>query len=247
MRPVWASSSPGPPASQLRASTKKRVMALLPAAAAPFPATSPISSARSPPGRFHSPYTSPPAVSPPAGWYRAAVSYSSTAGGESGTKPRVSARATPRSCSKWAAFTIAPTELRARRRRISISSSENGRPRATESTPNSRGPRTSGTWAVDTSPSNRAEVRADATCATWLASITGPPPAGALVARDSSPLGSIRQTTARSAFTAGRACSATWRSTSSVSSDPETSAAARLSTSSIRARAVSWARKLARS
>ena len=45
----------------------------------------------------------------------------------------------------------------------------------------------------------------------------------------------------------GSACWATWRSTSSVSSEPVMSAAARLSTSSIRLRAVSWARKLERS
>ena len=77
--------------------------------------------------------------------------------------------------------------------------------------------------------------------------MTGPPSAGAAAALASSPLGSIRQTTARSAFTAGSACSATCRSTSSVSSEPVMSAAARLSTSSIRLRAVSWARKLDRS
>ena len=66
-RSVWARISPGRSESQLRASTKKRTMALSAATSRPFPVTSPTSTASAPLGIVQTPKMSPPPASWPAG------------------------------------------------------------------------------------------------------------------------------------------------------------------------------------
>ena len=51
----------------MRASTKKRTIALIAATSSPLPLTSPISTAAAPLGSVHAPNTSPPPTSWPAG------------------------------------------------------------------------------------------------------------------------------------------------------------------------------------
>ena len=52
---AWARTTDGFGESQLRASTKKRTIALSAAVSTPFPATSPTSTATSPPGSTQAP------------------------------------------------------------------------------------------------------------------------------------------------------------------------------------------------
>ena len=70
-----SSTFAGESVSQLRASTKKRTIALRAAVSTPFPATSPTSTATaSPRPTGQAPYTSPPVGSFAAGAYRRPVS-----------------------------------------------------------------------------------------------------------------------------------------------------------------------------
>ena len=64
---VCASTAAGSAASHVRASTKKRTIALIAATSMPLPLTSPTSNAISPLGRRHRPKKSPPPATPPAG------------------------------------------------------------------------------------------------------------------------------------------------------------------------------------
>ena len=94
-----SSTFAGESVSQLRASTKKRTIALRAAVSTPLPATSPTSTATASPFTGQAPYTSPPVGSFAAGAYSRPVSYPGTSGSDSGTKPSVSARAMRRSRS----------------------------------------------------------------------------------------------------------------------------------------------------
>ena len=66
-RSVWVRTSPGRSESQVRASTKKRTIALSAATSRPLPVTSPTSTASAPLGSVHTPKMSPPLTSWPAG------------------------------------------------------------------------------------------------------------------------------------------------------------------------------------
>ena len=64
---VCASTSAGQSESHVRASMKKRTIALTAATSRPLPLTSPTSTASAPAGSRHAPNTSPPETSWPTG------------------------------------------------------------------------------------------------------------------------------------------------------------------------------------
>ncbi len=64
---VWASTAAGSCESHVRASTKKRTIALTAATSMPLPLTSPTRTASAPPGSRHTPKMSPPETSWPTG------------------------------------------------------------------------------------------------------------------------------------------------------------------------------------